>query len=488
MGLSTALNNSLSGLNAASRRADVTSNNIANASTEGYARRSTELSSISLNGAGAGVRIDGVTVAQVENLTNDRRRAEAALGFQSQLTEIYAEIERLVGGPDDPGALFARYDRLEGSFRRLSDEPESTSAQYDVVASAKDLTLGFNQAQEGLTALRENLDREIGRLIDEANDSLIQLQELNKQVQRDLAIDRDAAEAINARQIVADRLAEIVPIKTKIGENGVMQVFTVGGAALVDLTAAEFSFTSSPLITPDADYRNGVGVLSGLAIDGLDVTPGTTVFGGMEGGQLEALFEGRDALTVEFQSQLDALANDLIDRFDDPAVEPGLAAGAPGLFTDNGGGASGLPGVAGRLAVNAAVDPDAGGDLYRVRDGVTAVAPGDVGDNAHAIDLLEAFTAANPIPAGVGLSGDRGSTLLLADFTSLIATKTQSSETAQAMRSARFDSLSKAEAVAIGVDIDTELQDLTLIEKTYAANAQVMNVIDDLFDLLLQRL
>jgi flagellar hook-associated protein 1 FlgK len=150
--------------------------------------------------------------------------------------------------------------------------------------------------------------------------------------------------------------------------------------------------------------------------------------------------------------------------------------------------ATGAAGVAGRLAVNTAVGPDAGGSLFRIRDGIAAVAPGDVGDNAHAIALLDAFTATNTVPAGLGLAGDRDSTSMLADFTSLIATKTQSSETAQAMRAARFDSLSKAEAIAVGVDLDVELQDLTLIEKTYAANAQVMNVIDELFDLLLQRL
>ena len=488
MGLSNALVNSLSGLSAASRRADVTSNNIANATTEGYSRRTVDLSSISLNGAGAGVRVDGVTVALVENLTNDRRRAEAALANQTQLTDIYTEVERLVGGPDDPSALFARYDRLEASFRRLSDEPESTSAQYDVVARAKDLALGLNQAQDGLTELRQNLDREIARLVDEANAALVELDELNAAVQRDLAGNRDASESINARQLVADRLAEIVPIKTKIDPNAIMRVFTVGGAALVDLSAAEFEFTQAPLITEDADYRNGVGILSGLTLNGVDVTPGTTVFGGMEGGELAALFEGRDGITVEFQTQIDALSNDLIDRFDDPAVEPGLAAGAPGLFTDGGAAATGAAGVAGRLAVNTAVDPDAGGSLFRIRDGIAAVAPGDVGDNAHAIALLDAFTATNTVPAGLGLAGDRDSTSMLADFTSLIATKTQSSETAQAMRAARFDSLSKAEAIAVGVDLDVELQDLTLIEKTYAANAQVMNVIDELFDLLLQRL
>ena len=64
---------------------------------------------------------------------------------------------------------------------------------------------------------------------------------------------------------------------------------------------------------------------------------------------------------------------------------------------------------------------------------------------------------------------------------------TEINETGLAARAARFDSLLKSETLAIGVDIDFELQNLTLLERAYAANARVVTVIDELFDLLLTR-
>lgn len=486
MSLSTALNNSLSGLNAATRQVDVTANNIANATTEGYARRSVDQSALTLNGAGSGVIVDGVSVATNEPLTNDRRRAEAALAGQTILTDGFGELASLIGGVDDPGSFFNRYEGLESSLRRLADEPESSAAQLDAVARAKDVAAGLNAAQDGLLEMRTEVDEEIARQVDRLNDALAELNRLNGQVERDVASGRDAAETIAARQTVVDQIADIVPIKTKLDSDNRLRVFTAGGAALVDLSAATFEFTPSPVFTPDLDYRNSVGGLSGLTLNGIDVTPGTTAYGGMDGGSLGALFELRDGAGVTFQNRIDSLAADLIDRFDDPAVEPFITPGDPGLFTDAGGAVSGAPGLAGRIAVNTAVDPDAGGDIWMIRDGIGAAAPGDAGDNTHAIALLDAFTAVNPAPAASGVGGDKSATDLIADFSSLVSTEAESAETVQAMRAARFDSLSKAEAIAIGVDLDVELQNLTLIENAYSANAQVLRVIDELFDVLLQ--
>ena len=59
MGISSALNNAASGLAASSRLADTIANNVANAMTVGYARRTTELSSLTAGGYGSGVKVTG---------------------------------------------------------------------------------------------------------------------------------------------------------------------------------------------------------------------------------------------------------------------------------------------------------------------------------------------------------------------------------------------------------------------------------------------
>ena len=64
MGISSALNNAASGLAASARLADTISNNVANAMTEGFGRRTTEITSLSLGGYGSGARVGGTTRAE----------------------------------------------------------------------------------------------------------------------------------------------------------------------------------------------------------------------------------------------------------------------------------------------------------------------------------------------------------------------------------------------------------------------------------------
>ena len=65
MSISGSLSSALSGLTAASRAAEVVSNNVANAQTEGYGKREIELSSRILGGAGA-VRPDRAELREPE--------------------------------------------------------------------------------------------------------------------------------------------------------------------------------------------------------------------------------------------------------------------------------------------------------------------------------------------------------------------------------------------------------------------------------------
>ncbi len=63
MSLAVTLSNALSGLAANQSALQVTSNNVANANTEGYARKTVELESRLLDGIGSGVSISGINRA-----------------------------------------------------------------------------------------------------------------------------------------------------------------------------------------------------------------------------------------------------------------------------------------------------------------------------------------------------------------------------------------------------------------------------------------
>jgi len=94
MTLSRALSNAYSGLSNSAFRADVTANNIANASTPGYVRRTVISSERVTGGVGNGVRTVGVDRHQDIGVSRLRRDADASAGRADILANSYVNFER----------------------------------------------------------------------------------------------------------------------------------------------------------------------------------------------------------------------------------------------------------------------------------------------------------------------------------------------------------------------------------------------------------
>lgn len=224
--------------------------------------------------------------------------------------------------------------------------------------------------------------------------------------------------------------------------------------------------------------------MSGLSMNGQPARIGGN--GLLEGGSLAALFEIRDTIAPMASAQADAFARDLVERFQASGLDATVAAGAAGLFTDSGAAfdLANETGLAGRLAINATVDPAAGGDLGRFRDGLGAVIPGDTGDSSFLTRMLNALSQAQS-PASGAFSNALVSTVELAGaLASQNSSARIDAEQNQAFATGRLQEYRVAE-MATGVDTDQELQHLLLIEKAYAANAKVISTADEMLTTLL---
>jgi flagellar hook-associated protein 1 FlgK len=258
-------------------------------------------------------------------------------------------------------------------------------------------------------------------------------------------------------------------------------LFTTGGGILLEGRAAEISFTSVGVIVPEMTI--GSGALSSVYVNGNDaLAAGRNPLGG---GSLGGLISVRDTLSTGVQSQLDAVARDLVERFSDPAVDPTLGPSDPGLFTDE--GAAFLPaneiGLSSRLSINPAVDP-AAGTLWKLRDGLMAVAPGPIGDNAGLLSLADALSSKRVPASGSFSSVARSSVGLASDFLSLVNTDLLSAKSNQTFSMAKFDTLKTMELQG-GVDTDYEMQTLLLVEQAFSANARVISAVDEMINTLM---
>lgn len=484
MSIGVALSNALSGLTASSKRAEVISDNVANALTPGYARRSLQVSAASRAGDGRGVQMHEVTRATDPRATFERRSAQSDLGRDQTLARAQSVLTDAIGTADQVGSLSSRAVALEDAIARLAETPEAPSLQQGAVSAAKDLVQALNAASSDVQSTRMDAETAITRMVEQINDSLARIDALNEDIAT-ATIGGDSTAALDeARGEEIDRLAELIPVRTARRDNGVLAIYAPGGAALLEGRPALLEFDAKSLIT--ADMTLASGGLNALILDGEPIAAGTGA-GPLDGGALGSQFAIRDVAAPEAQAQLDAIAEDLILRFEDPAVDPTLAAGDPGLFTDEGGvfDALDVVGLAARLEVNAAVDPDRGGAAWRMRDGLNAVAEGPAGLDTLPRAQLDALREALPTPATSGVSGARSFSDLVDSVASLRARASADAEAAAAFADGRFAVKAEAEAASTGVDGDREMSDLLLVEQAYAANARVLQVVDGLLRRLL---
>ena len=488
MTISQALSSASSGLSAAARRAGVTSNNIANALTEGYSRREVLVSERVTDGEGAGVIVSGVRRAYNPAVTYERRLADSETAFGGATTGALTRVANLLGGPEEASSLFQKYANFESALRELAETPDSAPLQQKVVTTAKDIAGAFNKISTGYQQIRADADKEIGARVNEVNDALQQIEQLNNAIGKGSVTGTDVTALLDQRQQLINKVNESIPVRELQRDNGKVDLMTPEGVFLLAGSARKVEFNASPVMTDARVYNGGAGSLSGISVEGKDITPGGPGGQPLSGGAIAGLFNVRDTVLPEASLALDALAFDLANRFSDAGLDATLAPGAPGLFTDAGALAdiSTLSGLSSRLAVNAAVDTSQGGAAWRIRDGIGAVAPGASGSDILVRGLVDAMTATRPTNAALQASGDLNAAEAAAHLTSLAGGARAISAARLTASSALSQSLYEAEKFDTGVDTDRELQELLVIEQAYAANARVLETIDQMIRRLME--
>jgi flagellar hook-associated protein 1 FlgK len=481
MSLSGALSNAMSGLIANARATTVISSNVANALNENYGRRDVSLSANATQTSG------GVIVAQVTRnadpiLAFQKRMARADHSATSALATFQKDLEQLIGGIDTTGSLADKLTAFQSALLSAEADPSSQTRLRNVSFAADAFASGLRAASDGIVALRTNSDANIGKSIDDMNAGLEQLQQLNERIMTARHLGQDVHGLLDQRDATLESLSGFVPLHVVERDSGAIAVFTTQGRTLLDDRAVKLEFNPTPTVLPHMSVSNGL--LSKITVDGkpMDI-PGSAM---MDGGGLGALFTIRDVTAPLASSQLDAIARDVIERFGPGGPDPTLAAGAPGVFTDAGAPLDPAAsfGLAGRISLNTVLS-SSGHETWRWRDGIYATAPGDVGQGALLVGLseeIENARVAGSLVLGTGPQSltnhfQKLSSDISANRTRLIDAKGQADDRLQSLRQA---------AAAEGVNTDQELQKLIELEKSYAANARVVRVVDEMLSELLR--
>jgi len=206
---------------------------------------------------------------------------------------------------------------METSLRDLAATPESPALQNAVLVASTELGFQFNKLTSSLNAMRLNADQNIASNVQTVNDALYRLQDINGD--------------ISGRETAG--------------------VFLLAG------NVKELEFRPSSAITPQSAYAPDNSGLSGLYVGDQNLTPGQGGNFSLTSGTLSGYFGVRDSVAPGLQAEIDGLAGDLITRFSDDGIDTTKAAGAPGIFTDEGGAfdPANSVGVAGRFFIKRTV-------------------------------------------------------------------------------------------------------------------------------------
>ncbi|MFT6446760.1 flagellar hook-associated protein 1 FlgK [Sulfitobacter pontiacus] len=469
MSLSGALNSATAGLHTTQGQSRIAADNVSNAMTPGYVRREAVL--VTASGGQGGAVISEVrrevdaTLQRMSRLENSRMTQYQSI--QEGLTTYTAYL----GQPGDGTSPADRFNDFQNSLTTLVNMPSSNGAQTSVALAAEDLVRSVKGAATTLSTTLNDVNMEIRYEVADLNTALYQLRDLNASGSGFTPGSLEAAQFDEKVDTILDQISGIVDTRIHRSSNGSISLYTVSGAALLE-----------GRVVQDVTFNPSDGT---LMAGNQDITPFKDGVRGIQHGSLAGLSELKRETIPQFSQQLDEYARGLIQTFEE--ADASLAPGEAGLFTDNGIAFDpvNITGLASRLQINSNISSTGDAEVWRIRDGLGATSPGAGSETVQINAFLAGLDTAMNAATGTGIPAE----VTLRDFsaemiTSQAATRARAENDFNAAASAA-EVVMSARRNSEGVNIDDEMQQLLLIEQSYAANSRVLTAVSEMIDTLI---
>ncbi len=380
-------------LRAVGEKIDATSQNIANAESEGYRRRRVSLSSRSVAATGLyasngaqDVTSSGVGVEQFERVRdgmlvaarNEARSSESAAREEGRVLGV---LEGALA-TDTDASLSASLEGLADGFSTLANNPDNQGARESVLGRARQLTDTFGRLDQRLGELTTNTENALAGNVEEANGLLDKVASLNEQIENARAGGSPDYAAEDQRDQTVKELSKLLPVEAQENRSD-GYTLTVDGMTVVQGTEATNLSVDQSGNTPAVEFGK----------TGVEFTPGAEG-GGEIGAQARLLNDTLPGV----QSDLDALADDVVKKVNAAHRKGADQNGDTGenFFVDKSGPSS--ENTAGNIELNvdgpkdiAAVATPALGTLGGNETAVT-IGQGDFGDSSGAGNIEDRLT------------------------------------------------------------------------------------------------
>ncbi|WP_130835451.1 flagellar hook-associated protein FlgK [[Erwinia] mediterraneensis] len=546
------INIAQSGLSSAQAALNVVGNNINNAYNgdsqdpfiQGYARRNIVLGeaggrSTPYGFFGYGVQVNDVARAYNSFISNQVRGAASEYTALNAHYEQLSQIDNMFG--NDTQNISVSLSNIFGALEKMSHDPVNPAARQEALSQFKTLASQFRSNSSTLNSLEKSTNKQIAQSVEEINAYTAQLAKINEQINKIHGQTGGLpADLLDQRDNVLTRLSELTGIQVnENSSNGTVNVTLTNGMSLVNGNRAYQLETSTSAENPAktvVSYIDAAG--NRLPLDE----------NRMSEGKLGGLFKFRNEDLVEARNELNQLALQMANKFNEVNKQGYDLDGNPGSaifsFADpvalanqqNSGNASlavsysdisqvaatdyavTFNGTAWEVtrADGSTVTPVPGADGSLQFDGITikpqgTPQPGDsfilnpVSGAADSLqvaisdgDAIAASGSANPdeesnnenLQMLLGIKnekviGDATLSEAYASMASRVGSSTSALKGAIESSGSAADEFINQQQALSGVDLNEEMVNMQMFTQYYQANAQILQTATTLFDTLL---
>ena len=496
MGLSSILSTATQGLQTVETEIEWRTDNVNNATSTTYARRDPVTVSLSGQGVTATITRASDTALQSEYLS-----ASSASSAAGTTSDYFTQISDILGTStsDSSSTLQTDMDSFTSAWQSFETDTSDSTSETEIVDTGQTLAQDMNSEAQQLQKLGEQASESAADQVTTLNGQLSTLATVNAEIAANPNAATTDPDLLDQRDSLVSDISGVVGVNVVTRSDGSVALYTNNGTVLVDKTAAQFQWNA------------GTGGTQGYVSLAGKTTSAPGLNAGFSGGTLGATIDFLNPSTsssnaavgtlAKAQAQLDNLALQLTGQ------SSGTFGGAyydatADRSTDLAGGSSPATAIYAASGSTAAAtaagwDGSALTSFFTIDNGSTTgpTAPTETPSQSLAVNaalvsgsatvkresataVVAALTSASRSLSvgGVNVTGQTYSGLAaaIADYQSTSEATASSNSTSL---SATTTTLQTRLTNEIGVNTDTEMAQLTVLENDYAANAKVISTV-----------
>ena len=300
-----------SGISVYQRALATVSNNIANLSTDGYSRQTTDIKQNQPIEVGSGYigtgayfdsvsrQYDGFLEASLQQATADLESEGAAAEYASRLLDILG---------DEKIGLTTALNQFFSAAKTLSTEPASSALRGSMLRDGEALATRFQSLAGQLSDLGEQSLSALEASVRSANALSTQLAEVNRQLQKQSSALVQPPELLDRRDQLLRDLSEYVQIRTSFDKRGLVTVSVSESTSKGKIVAGVQS--SGLYVSPSSADQNQLEYR-------LQGRLGTETLTGIPSGKVSGYADFYEKTLVTVASRLNELARVLVTEVND---------------------------------------------------------------------------------------------------------------------------------------------------------------------------